>query len=146
MLTDLRRLFPGLQSSAYQRTSPPTSDYNCIAWAAGDYRQWWEPDPYNLMYWPEGVPRQASMSAYVAAFAAVGYERCQDGNFEAGIEKVAIYSTKGVPLHAARQLESGLWTSKLGELDDISHSLEALEGQRYGKPTQFLRRKIVSEI
>ena len=36
MVKNLTLLFPGLQVSTFQVTSPPTRDYNCIAWAAGD--------------------------------------------------------------------------------------------------------------
>ncbi len=40
----------------------------------------------------------------------------------------------------ARQVESGLWTSKLGSLEDIEHSLEALEGSVYGAVAVLLKR------
>ncbi|MEO8455261.1 MAG: hypothetical protein ABI454_08875 [Sphingomicrobium sp.] len=80
------------------------------------------------------------MNAYIAAFASRGYKRCKDGSLEEGVEKIAIYSLHGVPEHAARQLESGIWTSKLGDLDDISHTLEALEKVHYGDVAVFMAR------
>ena len=42
--------------------------------------------------------------------------------------------------HVARQLESGLWTSKLGLSVDISHSLHDLEGDTYGEVAALLCR------
>jgi regulator of protease activity HflC (stomatin/prohibitin superfamily) len=47
---------------------------------------------------------------------------------------------EGIPVHAARQLPSGMWTSKLGALEDIEHQLEGLAGDRYGKIGQILKR------
>jgi hypothetical protein len=39
-----------------------------------------------------------------------------------------------IPTHAALQLESGDWTSKLGDFEDISHStIEAVSGPVYGR-------------
>jgi hypothetical protein len=50
--------------------------------------------------------------------------------------------------HAARQLQSGRWTSKLGDLEDIEHDLRALEDQPntpsqwpYGRVSAFMRRR-----
>lgn len=40
----------------------------------------------------------------------------------------------------ARQLPSGLWTSKLGEMEDIEHTLRGLKGDIYGAATGFLKR------
>jgi hypothetical protein len=47
---------------------------------------------------------------------------------------------RGVPTHAARLLPSGLWTSKLGEWEDIEHDLHALEGDVYGTVALLLKR------
>jgi hypothetical protein len=47
---------------------------------------------------------------------------------------------RGVPTHAARLLPSGLWTSKLGEWEDIEHDLLALEGDVYGTVALLLKR------
>jgi hypothetical protein len=46
---------------------------------------------------------------------------CDDGTYEQGYEKVAIYERIGAVTHAARQLSATEWTSKLWQLEDISH-------------------------
>ena len=59
------------------------------------------------------------------------------------MEKVAIYLLNGMPTHAARQLSTGKWTSKLGLSIDIEHdSPDVLDGPEYGKASIFLKRKI----
>ncbi len=70
----------------------------------------------------------------------------KDFSLEAEFEKVAIYEdAQGKPTHMARQLDSGLWTSKLGEAWDIvHHALEGIEGQQYGRATLAMRRPIRS--
>ena len=54
---DIRRDFPLLDSSSYD---PPRSDedfnYNCLAFALGDTRNWWEPPRLSGGYWPAGFP------------------------------------------------------------------------------------------
>ncbi|HEV3083903.1 MAG TPA: hypothetical protein VGY66_29240 [Gemmataceae bacterium] len=67
---------------------------------------------------------------------------CAGPELESGFEKIAVYAlASGAPTHAARQLPSGAWLSKLGDLQDIEHqTLEALEGRDYGKAVRFLRR------
>ena len=82
------------------------------------------------------------MAAFVQAFATIGYSPCPDGSLEAGWEKVALYATDEGPTHAARQLPTGRWTSKLGPDDDIEHALEGLCGPAYGSVVQFLRRPV----
>ena len=67
-----------------------------------------------------------------------------DEALEAGYEKVALYALAGVPKHAARQLPGGGWTSKLGELDDIEHTLEGLVGSWYGNVVQILKRPVAT--
>jgi hypothetical protein len=63
---------------------------------------------------------------------------------EKGFEKVAIY-VKGNqnPTHAARQLDSGIWTSKIGNEEDIEHSSPAvLEGLEYGAVAVVMKKSI----
>jgi hypothetical protein len=144
MLTDLLRVFPSLLNQGYRRTSSPTFDYNCVAWALHDTTQWWEPDPYSQLFWPPDVARAYKISNYVKLFANRGYSICADETLEQGFEKVAIYTDGSTFKHVARQLTDGKWTSKLGEMDDITHaSLDALSGQLYGKPSIFLKKALL---
>lgn len=49
----------------------------------------------------------------------------------------------GEAQHAARQLPTGAWTSKIGNLEDIEHAeLDALAGPLYGSPAVVLSRPI----
>jgi len=137
----LELAFPNLRGTAYEITSPSSPRYNCVAWAAGETHRWWWPAP--SYYWPKGVTREATLSTFVAVFRSLGYAVCQDDRLEAGFEKIAIYvDAAGVPSHAARQLESGEWTSKLGPDVDIGHvDLKSLESATYGVVSQILKRK-----
>ena len=115
---------PYLTAHNHAITSPSTKRYNCIAWAAGcDTRWWW---PSGKAFWPPGVPRQETLDAFVAAFVSLGYQICADGSWQDGYEKIALYvrpdgRAGNVPTHAAKQLDNGRWTSKLGGFEDIEH-------------------------
>ena len=107
---------------AFRTTSPASSDYNCIAWAADDPSRWWEPDPMGDYYWPENVSRRFTLESYLEAFKVLGYEVCHEESFESGFQKIAIYLKNDITsIHAARQLSNGNWTSKLGRSIDIEH-------------------------
>lgn len=139
----LEGAFPHLAACGYAVTSRQTPDYNCIAWAAGYEDAWWWPEPAEVCAWPDGVPRTVTIDAFIQAFASLGYEPCGSAEPEDGFEKVALYlSSDGVPTHAARQLDDGGWTSKLGRCEDIRHAnLDALHGEHYGTSRVFLRRR-----
>ena len=130
--------FPFLYPNTWRQTSSATSKYNCIAYAASDLSHWWWPLPGG--YWPYGVARLLDVSTFNQAFGAIGYTVCSGPGFVAGMEKVAIYALDSVPKHAARQLESGKWTSKLGPYIDIEHDLNAICGPAYGAPVSFMER------
>lgn len=134
------RNFPNLSQTDYQVTSDETPDYNCMAWAVGDPSRWWWPSPFY--YWPTEAPQEATLESFKAVFAIMGYAECSNAEPEPGFEKVAIYADHdGSPTHAARQIEPGSWSSKLGRLHDIEHStLSCLEGQAYGAVAVILRR------
>ena len=140
---EIEAIFPGLIGSIYDITSPIDPRYNCIAWAAGDSQRWWEPDPMGIAYWPPSAPREYSIEAYQRAFEAAGYLRCSDHAHESECRKVAIFADGSEPKHAARELNSSRWTSKLGRNVDISHDLFALAGKAYGAPMCFLKRSII---
>ncbi len=137
--------FPRLKRVQYSLTSAESPAYNCIAWAVGDTRRWWWPDPRPFAFWPPSAPLEEELAAFTTAFGTLGYVTCVDGALEAGYEKVAIFAdSQGKPKHAARQLPNGKWSSKLGKHEDISHSVYGLEGGTYGDVVQYLRRKIPS--
>jgi hypothetical protein len=144
MVTEIEIIFPALQGGKYKVTSPSSRDDNCTAWAAGDNSRWWWPDPdpqSEAVYWPEGVDRLETLAAFVAAFATLGYAPCPGETVEPGFDEVALFANaSGVPTHAARQLTTGLWTSKLGMLEDIEHALYDISGALYGTPVVFLTR------
>lgn len=87
------------------------------------------------------------MDAFIQAYATLGYKLCYDNSLEAGLQKIAIFGKTNpgdgsiVPTHAALQLESGKWTSKMGPLEDISHkTVDAVNGPVYGKPLYYMSR------
>ena len=87
-----------------------------------------------------GVPRIERLAVFQAAFETIGYSITADGALEGGYEKVAFFAVGTTPTHAARQLPSGLWSSKLGQLEDISHHLEGVESTKYGSVAFYMRR------
>ena len=102
------------------QTSPPPKGYNCIAYAAGKTDCCWWPHPSKfLYYWPPHLPREQvgfeTIGNFVSAFEWLGYKKCSNGKLKNGIEKVAIFTIANIPKHGARQLESGVWTSKCGK-------------------------------
>ncbi len=134
--------FPNSSAEPFTQTSHIDVNYNCIAWAAGDNTRWYEPDPFGQYYWPLAVPRDYTIEAYINLYEFLGYERCQDGNFEDGYIKVAVFASGTLPTHAARQLENGNWTSKLGKNIDVEHSIFSIEDGMYGQVVQYLRKPI----
>jgi hypothetical protein len=137
--TRIRRGFASL-APTFEVTSPESPAYNCIAWAAGETSRWWWPSPID--FWPPTAPREETLQAFVAAFATLGYRTCADGSLEADQEKLALYSSNGIALHMARQMPSGVWTSKLGQSWDIAHlSPNEVAGDLYGNEIQFLARQ-----
>ena len=137
---EIEESFPRLAATDYRVTSPGDPYYNCIAWAAGEStRCWW---PRYGYYWPPDVPREPALNAFVEAFATLGYRASASPDPVAGLEKVAIFvDTGGQPTHAARQVLTGRWTSKLGNEEDIEHvSVADVGGAVYGEVAVVLER------
>jgi hypothetical protein len=131
--------FPYSRNEPFRITSKQTPEYNCIAWAYGcDDRKFW-PDPYY--YWPENIERKNTIENFIKLFEGIGYSQCDNGKYEDCIEKVAIYVGKdGKPTHAARQLEGGRWTSKLGDHHDVSHTINSMKNGFYGNVEVYMAR------
>ncbi len=132
-------LFPRLTPANHRVTSPASPDYNCIAWSAGDTEHWWQPG----VPWPvEPHPDDYGLGVLEQAFASLGYEPCAlDAGLEPGFAKVALYASGLFYTHAARQLPTGKWTSKLGNAEDIEHDTpDDVAGGAYGEVLRIMRR------
>jgi len=142
----LKAAFPGLRTSSFRVTSAADPAYNCIAWAGGSAADWWWPlSDAVKTYWPPESPREMTLEAFRRAFGSLGYSECQSDSLEPSYEKVALFAdSAGRPTHAARQLPTGRWTSKLGQSEDIEHELRALEGSVYGSVTLIFKRPVSS--
>ena len=138
----LQILFPGLRTTPFRVTSSADCKYNCIAWAANDANDWWWPEGKAAgAVWPDSAVREVTLNAFTTAFGTIGYIGEGEESLEPGVEKIALFAdTTGMPTHAARQLPSGAWTSKLGNAEDIEHELRALEGEIYGTVALILKR------
>lgn len=137
---NLLDLFPRLTKDNHEITSPKTIKYNCIAWAVSKTDRWWQPG----VYWPvESSRDDHGIGNLIAAFKSLGYEECDHGELETGVEKLALYGSGLMYTHAARQLPDGRWSSKLGQLEDIVHTtVEAIAGNDYGEVVQFMKRQL----
>jgi hypothetical protein len=132
---------PGLTRENHRVTSDWNFNNNGIAWAVGDKERWW--DDFRGCYWPDKEAESDTVEGWLRIFALSGYyEFAGSGDLEDGFEKVAIYVKDGEPSHAAHQLESGAWSSKLAFENDIEHdSLGVLEGNFFGEVAHILKRR-----
>ena len=142
---ELQRRFPKLTDSSFSIQSPEDPRYNCLAFALGDERQWWEHGA-KLCYWPPGFTEGETLDSWIRVFELHGYRKTANRDVEPVTEKVAIYADLDfMATQVAKQQPNGLWKSKLGRGHDIEHaSLEALEGDQmdeYGLVAQVLQRK-----
>ena len=128
---------PTLAAAGYEITSEPSERYNCVAWAAGYTNDWWSHLPGY--FWP--ARRSPEIEALMEVFTGLGFSTCDSDRKETGYNKVALYARDGRWTHAARQLENGHWTSKLGPDEDIIHpSPEDPTGALYGDVHCIMRR------
>jgi len=141
-------VFPNLFANGYGVTSDEDFLYNCIAWAAGEENTQEKWDPFCIgfgYYWPDGLDRKADVETFIKLYAMEGgYAPCDTDKPEPGFEKLTIYvGADGEVTHAARQKEDGMWTSKLGDWEDIGHKTpQGVCGDfpAYGKIAQFVKR------
>lgn len=144
--SELEQFFPGLSAGNYKLTSPKDGSYNCVAWAVGDVRAFW--DDVRILgrrvkgyYWPPAISAD-TLDGWKEVFALHNYRECDSEAFDPAFEKIAIYvQPNGEPSHVARQTESGAWTSKLGVSFDIEHeTLDSLAGEEYGTVGVIMQR------
>lgn len=146
--------FPELKNDKdFDITSKATSKYNCIAWAYNINDRWMWPNTGNydfldgVHYWPTDEIQLPSIENFIKAFRLKGYECCDNGDFEQGYRKIALYARPDkwdICTHASRQKNNGCWTSKLGENCDIQHGTPyTIESAAYGKVRCFMKRMFV---
>lgn len=128
--------FPHLTHRNHWVKSPQSKLYNCVAWALDDETKWWWPDSMGNYYWPPGATRHETIAAFVEMFGLFGFVPSVSRAPTKNIDRLALYARGGIPTHVARQLPNGKWTSKLGNVEDLEHTLEALEGPLYGQVVQ----------
>ena len=139
----IESMFPNLKTQPYSITSPNDKKYNCIAWVLNDNQNHWWPQQYSA--WPDDIPRQNSIDSFIKLFEKEGYKETKNSAYQSGYQKIALYvGEDGLPKHATKQLNNGLWTSKLGQAVDIKHTLDGLEGPKpsYGKVSLIFQKRL----
>ncbi|HXB41228.1 MAG TPA: hypothetical protein VNZ49_11850 [Bacteroidia bacterium] len=148
--------FPLLANDpAFEITDKENINYNCIAYAACEFNEWWQALPIDkrpsvaldgVKYnWPYDVPNDSKLSTLIEIFSKKKYEVCVNGNYEDGFRKICFYGhTPDKIEHAARQYangkDAGKWTSKLGQSFTITHGEATfIESTEYGKVLCFMR-------
>lgn len=144
-MTAEQRLYywPKLVKNSFRKTSHFSIDYNCVSWAVGIVSK--RIDSGGQSYeWPNDLPRDHTINSYVKLYQKYGFEKCDNGNLESSLEKIALFEDEyGFFKHVALQLSSGLWTSKMGDLEDIEHKTsDAVDGWFYGKVSIYMSRQI----
>jgi hypothetical protein len=128
--------------------SKATGRYNCLAFAAGDERHWWQAECNGgRFYWPPGLNRVTTVHTISQIFLSRGFQVTNNHDIEPGYEKVAIYVSLAdfEFTHIARS-DGQVWKSKLGSGQDIDHySLDVLEGDQvdeYGIVERVLQKQV----
>ena len=147
MVNVFEQVLPGLAGKDFSVTSAKDSVYNCIAWAAGVNNNWWWPGDPARTHWPASVPREETIEAFKLMFETLGFQLSSSEEMDPDFEKIALFANEfGRPKHAARQLATGRWTSKLGKMEDIEHDLRDLAGAFYGSVVLVMKRNITGLV
>lgn len=144
-MSNLERILLRLKEKKYEVVSPKDSSYNCVAWTIGDKsRKWWPNEHINsFSYWPKNLPNSENLYSFKELYRERGYEECESPDGEEGFEKIAIFANeRGMPTHVAHRTGTDMWSSKCDNLQDISHELEALEGEAYGSVICIMKRDV----
>lgn len=139
-----KKLFPLLLNFELIPNSE-SIEYNCISHTLNiDNDICWPYDENN--YWP--VKRELNKESFDSFYEYHGFEKIDflDFSYDPKYIKVALYCKKGIPTHAAIQINENFWESKVGELGIIKHDLFEIENETYGEATQIYRKlKSVNE-
>ncbi len=131
--------FPALIGKSYE-LSDEDFNYNCLAYAVGDLRNWWEPPKQAGRYWSAGFPEDTTVRTVVSIMELFGFTVELDPLSIPETEAIAIYADGNEWTHFAK-FSDGCWSSKLGEGHDVKKvDIGDLEGQLYGKVASVLAR------
>ena len=139
----IEQLFPGLCGTPWAIKSRKSRRYNCLAWAAREKHRRW--DFGKGAFWPPGVKRASGFAYLVGAFQAEGFSVCDKATcqkYDPNCDSIVLYKLNIRGTHAARLLHNGMWSSKLGDAEDIQHQTpEALTSILYGEPFVYMKRQ-----
>lgn len=136
--SDVERDFPLLRGEAFE-LSDEDFNYNCLAYALGDYGHWWQPPNGQGNYWPPGFPNDVTVKTAEQILRLHGFTKELDSTAIPDNDAVAIYAEGEEWTHFAK-FKDGVWGSKLGDGHDVvGVPLQHLEGF-YGNVVKILCR------
>jgi hypothetical protein len=136
---DVERDFPLLRDAVYHLSDPDFNN-NCLGYALGDLKNWWEPPHGNGQYWPPGFEEDVTVDTVEAIIRLHGFTEEIDPSETPAVGAIAIYAKGGEWTHFAC-FRDGEWKSKLGEGNDVEGIiLEHLEVRMYGTVFKVLSR------
>ena len=125
-------------------SSETSTAYNCMPGL-------WEPhSPGSIAedqgHWPVGLPHDRAPETLRTLFQREGFVDCENGDLDPNSVKIALYQAQESDgsyrwTHVARQLKTGLWTSKLGSSYEATHrNPEDLDGRLYGAVFAYMAK------
>jgi hypothetical protein len=138
----IENIAPRLANEPYEITSVETDAYKLHPPLLSIVKRPSGHTPKYGCYWPPGILRNNNRGTVAKIFEIHGYRQCESSGVEPGFEKIALYEHREYGIeHVSRQLETGRWTSKIGEWEDIEHeSAKSLEGDEYGSVIGYMKR------
>ena len=133
-------------------SSKKRKGYNCFAYAVGEENKDIDMTSFSKRFdiSKAGLskdPLDHTIEGYIKLLRGFyQFEVCEDGELEAEFTKIVLY--EGVSpedkeigfSHIALQLKNGMWRSKLGTWEDITHlAPETIEGDYYGRPVVYMK-------
>lgn len=87
------------------------------------------------------------LAIFVEAIKTEGFQTCDDGEWEDGFRKIAIfYDKKDEFTHAVLLVSKGVWKSKWGRESDFVHSLNDVHSHDFGNKCVFMKRPDVAVV
>jgi hypothetical protein len=116
--------------------------------------KWWQfPDyvagknmtPYA--YWPDGLPKNNSINAFIRAAETQGFVLCSEAEWEQSTaEKIVLYHNGDDFKHAARYTSGNQLMSKLGQWSDVEHARNAADCADYGGGRKYMVKSAVAAV